>query len=92
VLIQLYLIQRWLEPGGVVLIDEPDLHLHPSLIPGFLATLESLVAERKGQLFLTSHVLEIWDRYESTGRRIGLGEFTLPEPLTETDRFLEAAE
>jgi predicted ATPase len=74
VLIQLYLIQRWLEPGGVVLIDEPDLHLHPSLIPGFLATLESLVEEQKGQLLLTSHVPEIWDRYESTGRRIGLGE------------------
>lgn len=74
VLIQLYLVQRWLEPGGVVLIDEPDLHLHPSLIPGFLATLESLVAERKGQLLLTSHVPEIWDRYESNGRRIRLGE------------------
>lgn len=74
ILIQLYLIQRWLEPGGVVLIDEPDLHLHPSLIPGFLATLESLVEERKGQLLLTSHVPEIWDRYESTGRRVGLGE------------------
>jgi hypothetical protein len=73
VLIQLYLIQRWLEPGGIVLIDEPDLHLHPSLISGFLAALESLAEKRNGQLILTSHAPKIWDRYESTGHRIVLG-------------------
>ena len=73
VLIQLYLLHRWLEPGGIVLIDEPDLHLHPSLIPGFLASLESLVKKKQGQLLLTSHVPDIWKRYESTGRRISLG-------------------
>ncbi len=73
VLIQLYLLHRWLEPGGIVLIDEPDLHLHPSLIPGFLAALESLVKKKKGQLLLTSHSPDIWNRYESIGRRIPLG-------------------
>jgi predicted ATPase len=73
VLIQLYLLHRWLEPGGIVLIDEPDLHLHPSLIPGFLASLESLVEKKKGQLLITSHLPDIWNRYESIGRRISLG-------------------
>jgi energy-coupling factor transporter ATP-binding protein EcfA2 len=73
VLIQLYMIGRWLEPGGIVLIDEPDLHLHPSLIPGLLSRLEQMVAERNGQLMITSHVPEIWTRYESIGRRIQLG-------------------
>jgi len=73
VLIQLYLLHRWLEPGGIVLIDEPDLHLHASLIPGFLASLESLVMKKQGQLLLTSHLPDIWDRYESIGRRISLG-------------------
>ena len=73
VLIQLYLLHRWLEPGGIVLIDEPDLHLHPSLIPGFLASLESLVEKKKGQLLVTSHLPDIWNRYESIGRRISLG-------------------
>ena len=29
VLILIYLLSRWLQPGGVVLIDEPDLYLHP---------------------------------------------------------------
>ena len=73
ILIQLYLLQRWLEQGGILLIDEPDLHLHPSLIPGFLASLESLVEKKKGQLLLTSHLPDVWDRYESIGRRISLG-------------------
>ena len=70
VLIQLYLIARWMEEGGIVMIDEPDLYLHPSLLPGFLAQLEKMVADRKGQLFLTSHIPEIWSRYENLGRRI----------------------
>ncbi len=70
VLIQLYMVGRWLAPGGIVLIDEPDLHLHPSLIPGFLAQLERMVEQRHGQLFLTSHLPDIWNRYEALGQRI----------------------
>ncbi|MCF8002972.1 MAG: ATP-binding protein [Chromatiaceae bacterium] len=70
VLIQLYLINRWLEKGGVALIDEPDLYLHPSLVSSFLARLEKMVADRGGQLIITSHVPEVWSRYEALGRRI----------------------
>lgn len=70
VLIQLYLINRWLERGGVALIDEPDLYLHPSLIAGFLSQLEKMVADRDGQLIITSHVPEVWSRYEALGRRV----------------------
>jgi len=70
VLIQLYMVERWMEKGGVVLIDEPDLYLHPSLIAGFLAQLEKMVAERDGQLIITSHVPEVWERYESRGMRV----------------------
>lgn len=70
VLIQLYLINRWLEKGGIALIDEPDLYLHPSLVSGFLAQLEKMVADRQGQLIITSHVPEVWNRYEALGSRI----------------------
>ena len=73
VLIQIYLISRWLERGGIVMIDEPDLYLHPSLISGFLAKLESLVEENQGQLLITSHIPEVWERYEARGMRIRLG-------------------
>lgn len=47
-LIMIYLISRWLQPGGIVLIDEPDLYLHPSLVSGLLANLERLVAGQAG--------------------------------------------
>lgn len=72
VLIQLYEIDRWLEKGGIALIDEPDLYLHPSLISGFFARLEKMVADRHGQLIITSHVPEVWSRYEALGQRIML--------------------
>ncbi len=70
VLIQLYLINRWMEKGGIALIDEPDLYLHPSLVAGFLASLEKMVADRQGQLIITSHVPEVWSRYEALGQRV----------------------
>ena len=73
ILIQLYLVSRWLQKGGVVMIDEPDLHLHPSLLSLFLSTLEQLVLKRGGQLILTSHNPELWRRYENKGLRIQLG-------------------
>lgn len=73
VLIILYLIARWAEKGCLVLIDEPDLYLHPSLISGLLSRIEKLVDEHGGQLLITSHIPEVWSRYESTGRRIDLG-------------------
>ena len=73
VLIQLYMVERWMERGGIVMIDEPDLYLHPSLIAGFLAQLENMVAERDGQLLITSHVPDVWNRYEAIGQRVLLG-------------------
>ena len=73
VLIILYLIARWAEKGCLVLIDEPDLYLHPSLISGLLSRIETLVDELGGQLLITSHIPEVWTRFESIGRRIELG-------------------
>lgn len=73
VLILIYLLSRWAQPGSIVLIDEPDLYLHPSLVSGLLASLENLVGELGGQLILTSHQPEVWRRYEASGKRIELG-------------------
>ncbi|MGU0056096.1 AAA family ATPase [Enterobacter hormaechei] len=60
------------KPGGIVLIDEPDLHLHPSVIAPLLAAIENIVTNKKGQLILTSHSTEVWQRYEKFGSRIDL--------------------
>jgi len=73
VLIIIFLLSRWLEDGGIVLIDEPDLYLHPSQISGLLASLETLVSSKKGQLLITSHIPDVWNRYESKGKRVELG-------------------
>lgn len=73
VLILLFLVAHWAERGAVVLIDEPDLYLHPSLVSGLLASLEGLVAKLDGQLMITSHQPDVWQRYEATGRRVELG-------------------
>lgn len=72
VLILIYLITRWMQKGGVVLIDEPDLYLHPSLIEPFLSALEQLVTKRDGQLLITSHAVDVWQRYDNNGLRIAL--------------------
>lgn len=72
VLILLFLLQRWLQPKGVILIDEPDLYLHPSLVNPLLDALESAAAEYQAQLIITSHSVDIWQRYESQGMRLEL--------------------
>jgi predicted ATPase len=72
VLILLFQIGRWMERGGIVLIDEPDLYLHPSLVSGLLAQIEKMVADKNGQLIITSHVPEVWLRYETLGLRVQL--------------------
>jgi energy-coupling factor transporter ATP-binding protein EcfA2 len=73
VLILIYVLERWGEEGCVVMIDEPDLYLHPSLTSSMLSCLEQLVAAKNGQLLITSHQPEIWQRYELNGLRIELG-------------------
>src|SRR5258708_32688056 len=54
-LILIFMVSRWLMQGGIVLIDEPDLHMHGSWQRALTHELESLVAEKNGQLIVTSH-------------------------------------
>ena len=74
VIIMLYMVSRYMQPGGVVLIDEPDLFLHPSLVDRLLSRIEAIVNERDGQIIVASHNPNIWRRYESVGLRVRLGE------------------
>ncbi len=60
VLLMLAMLTRWLRPGGIVLIDEPDLHLHVSLTAALVAYLKRFVAGKGGQLILASHEPELW--------------------------------
>jgi predicted ATPase len=80
VLINLAMVARWLGPGGIVLLDEPELHQHLSLMRGSVAVLETEVARRGGQLIVASHAPEVWDHFRATGVVIDL------EGRTEADR------
>jgi AAA domain, putative AbiEii toxin, Type IV TA system len=71
-LINLCLILRWTRPGSIVLLDEPELHQHLSLMGGKLAVIETLVAENGGQLFAASHAPEVWNHFRRPGALIDL--------------------
>ena len=73
VLLMLVTIIRRLEPGGIVLIDEPDLHLHVSLMNAFVRHLRRLVEDKGGQLILASHSPELWREFtDSQTIRLGV--------------------
>lgn len=75
VLINLCMILRWLSPGGIVLLDEPELHLHVSLMRSSLSVIEALIAEElHGQLLVASHAPEVWGYFRPRGGMIDLGE------------------
>jgi predicted ATPase len=72
VLLMLATITRWLRPGGIVLIDEPDLHLHVALATALVSHLRQMVTEKGGQLIIATHVPEIWSQFtESHQVRLG---------------------
>ncbi|MDQ1354962.1 MAG: hypothetical protein QG657_5271 [Acidobacteriota bacterium] len=71
-LVLIYSIGRWMEKGGVVLVDEPDLFLHPGIMPDAFSAIEQIVSERGGQLIVTSHFPGMWERYENRAMRIKL--------------------
>lgn len=72
-LILIFMVSRWLMPGGITLIDEPDLHLHVSLQRQLIHELERIVAEKKGQLIVSSHSPTMWEEYNER-QRIELGQ------------------
>jgi len=61
--ILMFMVSRWLMRGGVVLIDEPDLHLHVSLQRHFIHELEKVVHSKGGQLIVTSHSPTTWQEF-----------------------------
>jgi ABC-type transport system involved in cytochrome c biogenesis ATPase subunit len=63
VLLMITFITRWLRPGGIVLIDEPDLHLHVSWVNALVSHLRRMIAEQHGQLIIASHEPSLWKHF-----------------------------
>ena len=68
VLLMLATVTRWLRPGGIVLIDEPDLHLHVSLATAFVSHLRRMADGKDAQLIIASHMPEIWEGFTDSHR------------------------
>jgi ABC-type glutathione transport system ATPase component len=61
-----------LKSGGVLLLDEPAVHLHPSQVIGLLSTMEGFCRKAGGQMLLVSHNPAIWQRYNEVGLTVDL--------------------
>ncbi len=62
----------FLRPGGIVLLDEPDLHIHIAMVDQLLETVERIVQERKGQWIVASHSVRVWEWFAREEERIDL--------------------
>lgn len=62
----------FLRPGGIVLLDEPDLHIHISMVTQLLETLEQVIRQRGGQFIVASHSERVWDWFSRDAERIEL--------------------
>jgi hypothetical protein len=49
------LVKLLAHPGGTVLIEEPEVHLHPTIVRKFARELCSIANERDNQILLTTH-------------------------------------
>lgn len=64
---QLFLYKKTLERGGILLLDELDINLHPDLIPILLNFFESKKFNpENAQLIFTTHNNEIMDRLKKS--------------------------
>jgi hypothetical protein len=65
-------VVAFLRPGGIVLLDEPDLHIHMAMVAQLMETLESVIRERDGQLIVASHSPLVWDWFARDAERVEL--------------------
>jgi energy-coupling factor transporter ATP-binding protein EcfA2 len=70
----------FLRPGGIVLLDEPDLHIHIGMVDQLLETMEQVVQERKGQLIVASHSVRVWEWFAREEERIDLDPWQGGDP------------
>ena len=76
VLLVVLACQAYLEEGGVLMIEEDSLGLHPSLTPSVMSYVQQACREKDVQLICTSHNPEVWQRFELSGLRLELEQYS----------------
>ncbi len=64
-----------LRPGGILIVDEPDLHIHVGMVAQLMATLAKVVDERNGQLIVASHSQHVWNWFSLKAEKISLSSW-----------------
>ena len=65
-------VAGFLRPGGIVLIDEPDLHIHIAVVTHLMQTIDYIVRQRGGQLIAASHSDKVEDYFPQDDQRVDL--------------------
>lgn len=68
-------IAATLRPGGIVIIDEPDLHIHMVMVQQLLGSIEAIVKQRKGQLIVAAHSEQVWNWFSLASEQIELAQW-----------------
>ena len=58
----------FLRAGGLLMIDEPDLHIHVSMVSQLMETLLLIAEHRTAQLMVASHSALVWDWFDDEER------------------------
>jgi energy-coupling factor transporter ATP-binding protein EcfA2 len=71
----------FLQLGGILLIDEPDLHIHVSMVSQLMETLDLIAKKRSAQLIVASHSGLVWDWFDDE-ERVDLSGWREDVPLS----------
>lgn len=62
-----------LREDSILLIDEPDLHIHIGMVKQLLDTLDSVAEKRRSQMIIAGHSQQLWDWFGLKAEKISLG-------------------
>ncbi len=68
ILLMIGFTTAFLRPGGILLLDEPDLHIHVSMVAQLMETMQLIWDEREAQLIVASHSSLVWDWFDEEER------------------------
>jgi hypothetical protein len=69
-----------LRQDGILLIDEPDLHIHIGMVKQLLDILSSVAEKRQCQMIVAGHSQQLWDWITLKAERLSLGPWRRPTP------------